>query len=108
METLRLSFRTNKSMESIRKLALLFIVASYISFVTLSNRNKVEVLFPSLKKTNAVSKIERTLMEGEEHHLFLNNLREEFDSWMQAHGRKYDSDHEKENRFQIWKENHLL
>jgi hypothetical protein len=45
----------------------------------------------------------------EEHHgarRVLMELRDEFDSWAQQHGKKYHSDHEKDHRFNIWSQNH--
>jgi len=40
-----------------------------------------------------------------EHHL-LRDLRQEFETWIQHHGRAYHSYDEKEHRFSIWAQNH--
>mmetsp|Transcript_25302 Transcript_25302/g.28874 ORF Transcript_25302/g.28874 Transcript_25302/m.28874 type:complete len:606 (-) Transcript_25302:93-1910(-) len=45
-------------------------------------------------------------LEKKENHHLLHELRLEFDNWMQSHGKKYHSHHEKEKRFHIFKENH--
>jgi hypothetical protein len=45
----------------------------------------------------------------EEHHgarRVLIELRDEFESWAQQHGKKYHSDHEKDHRFNVWSQNH--
>ncbi len=39
------------------------------------------------------------------HHL-LQNLRQEFETWIQHHGKAYHSHDEKEHRFSIWAQNH--
>jgi len=36
----------------------------------------------------------------------LNALRDEFDSWVAKHGKKYPSGEEKEHRFHVWRKNH--
>jgi hypothetical protein len=45
----------------------------------------------------------RTSSSREDDH----SLRQEFESWVKNHRRNYGSKEEKENRWQIWKENHL-
>ena len=46
--------------------------------------------------------------EHEEHHSgVLDALRNEFDSWMENHEKKYGSHEEKEHRFHVWKKNHF-
>ena len=37
----------------------------------------------------------------------LRELRQEFDDWVETHGKKYHSHDEKERRFDIWKDNHF-
>lgn len=39
-------------------------------------------------------------------HRFLRDLRDEFEAWMEEHGRAYHSEAEKEHRFSIWTQNH--
>jgi hypothetical protein len=39
-------------------------------------------------------------------HNILADLRDEFESWIQQHGKQYHSEHEKEHRFHIWTQNH--
>ena len=39
-------------------------------------------------------------------HRILADLRNEFESWMQKHNKRYHSHEEKEKRFRIWSDNH--
>ena len=36
----------------------------------------------------------------------LQKLRKEFEDWMKHHQREYDNEDERENRFQVWRDNH--
>lgn len=47
----------------------------------------------------------RRLLENVENEF--ENLRDEFEMWVRQHNKKYRSENEKDERFQIWTENHM-
>ena len=75
---------------------------------TLKDHTRTDYRDRDVKGNNHPKRRVGAFFSHEEHHPgVLNALRNEFETWIEKHGKRYESQGEKEHRFHVWKKNHF-